>query len=539
MRIALPILLLSVALPAAVSAETIAARSHITRVTVFPGLAQITREVTVAGPAGMNQLVVPDLPAGVVPATLRVVGQGVTIGAVNVLSGRQPATADLTAPEVKAAQDEVDRLTQVLAGKEFAVAAIRLQAQATAEEIAFLHGLNQRAPAASTDELRAQAQMVNDEVLAATGRALDAEQKARAADLALKPDRDALDHAKKALAALQSGDAHATLVASVSGQGTVEITTYTPNADWQPVYDIHLDRKAGKLVIDRGVSVHQASGEDWTDVALTLSTARPSGQSAPSELSPDLISIAPEVQMDAAPMASAMKAPVMEAPVMLAAPSPGGGGAISAHTELLGATVTYRYPDPATIRSGVDAVRFSLDSVDLTADVYAEAVPSSDTTAYLMAKAKNDSGQVLLPGQAMLFADGAVVGADALPMTAAGTELTLGFGAIDGMRLSMTTPEKSSGDRGILSKSNGSHEVSLLKVENLTAEDWPLRVMGQVPYSEQDALVVKTKVDPAPTETDPDGKRGLLIWKTDIAAGKALTFRLETTLNWPAGQVLQ
>ena len=434
--------------PAALLADTIEARSTVTRVTIFPGLAQVVRVVEVKGPPGANQLIVPDLPAGTDASSIRVAGDGVTIGALSLAEGRQPATADLTAPELKAAQDEVTRLDLALAQKLAAVAEIRLQAKASDEEIGFLRGLNQRAPAAAaaTDDLRATAQMVNDEVLAAARRSFEAEQQALAAERALIPEREALDRAKQALAALMDAGKHATLLATVEGSGRIEITTYTENADWWPVYDLRLDRKGKTLTLERGAFVKQNSGEDWTNVDLTLSTARPSEQSAPTEVYPNLRRIAPPppagVVADAA-------APMMEAPVMAA--SKAAPVAARAQTEITGETVSYHYPGPASLRGGVEQARLTLDNVTLQAKVYAEAAPALDGSAYLMAKATNDSGQILLPGDAVLFADGAVAGTGSVPLTAAGADLTLGFGAIDGLRASVTVPVRSAGDRGILS----------------------------------------------------------------------------------------
>ena len=52
-----------------------------------------------------------------------------------------------------------------------------------------------------------------------------------------------------------------------------------------------LQRKDGKLRMDRGLMVTQSTGEDWQDVRLTLSTARPMDQSAPSELMPRFVRV--------------------------------------------------------------------------------------------------------------------------------------------------------------------------------------------------------------------------------------------------------
>ena len=110
---------------------------------------------------------------------------------------------------------------------------------------------------------------------------------------------------------------------------------------------------------------------------------------------------------------------------------------------------------------------------------------------------------VILPGSATLFADGAMVGQTQLPLIAAGDRLELGFGRIDGMRVERRVPEQTEGERGLIRSSNQRVEVATLRVENLTAEAWPLRVVDRVPVSTQDELVVDWSANPPPTETDP------------------------------------
>lgn len=530
--------LLCSAAPLALWADTIEAPSKVSSVVLYPWGASVTRQVELSAPAGVHELIVPDLPQGTDASQLRVSGEGVRIGSVTLVDGRKPVTGDMTPPEVQAARDTVERLEIALEGREVEVEAIRLKAAAAREQIAFLRAMKPEATGA--EDLRALSQMVGAEVLAASQAALAADQEALAAERDLKSDREALEKARQALAALiDEGAGKMTLAASVEGNGVLEITTFTPNASWQPVYDLRLERKADRLTLERGVVVSQYSGEDWSGVELILSTARPADQSAPTQLWPWLRRVgppdAPQPLGSAAPR-SKLEAEFSADAAMAAAPEP--VMVERAATEMMGATVTYRYGAAVEIRDGVEALRLKLDDIALSPEVVAEAVPARDATAFLVATAQNDSDQVLLPGPATLFADGAMVGQAHLPLTAAGDELRLGFGPIDGIRLERLVPEKTEGDRGVISKSNEMREVAILKIENLTGEAWPLRVIDQVPYSEQEDLVIRHTATPPASETDLDGQRGILAWDFELGAAETREIRLETTLSWPSGQIL-
>jgi len=41
------------------------------------------------------------------------------------------------------------------------------------------------------------------------------------------------------------------------------------------------------------------------------------------------------------------------------------------------------------------------------------------------------------------------------------------------------------------------------------------------------------------TETDIDGRRGVLAWEFDLPAGETRTVALDHTLKWPEGMILQ
>ncbi|NVB37462.1 mucoidy inhibitor MuiA family protein [Pseudenhygromyxa sp. WMMC2535] len=55
----------------------------------------------------------------------------------------------------------------------------------------------------------------------------------------------------------------------------VELSYFVPGARWAPAYAIRLDRSMRSASLELRAMVGQATGEDWRDVALTLSTATP------------------------------------------------------------------------------------------------------------------------------------------------------------------------------------------------------------------------------------------------------------------------
>lgn len=523
-------------------ADRIETTARVTDVTVYPWGAGVTREAALDLPAGAHELVIPGLPQGIDPDSLRVVGEGAVIGAVGLQQDRALPATPVKSPELTAAEDRVRQARQALSAHDARVAGIKAQGEAAEDLIEFLMKLAESDGMAAGSDIAALSGTVGQQLLQARQTAIRAEAEAETADQGREDLEQTLETAEAMLAALRGPDAPSSaLLVAVQGQGKparIRITSMTGDASWQPVYDLSLARKESTLRLDRGLLVRQDTGEDWANVHLLLSTARPMDQSAPSELQPQFPRIGEQeaklYNRPAAPMPEAEMARDYAASVAEVEPVVAG----SALAGVVGETVVYDYPTPVTLRHGADALRLPLDSHALTPEVVAEAVPRRDATAYLVADTVNATGAVILPGSASFYADGALVGRGALQLTAAGDKMKLGFGPLSGITLEHRIPDQIEGARGLISKSSERKEVAELRIHNLTGEEWPLRVIDQVPVSTQENLRIDWSADPAPDQTDPDGKRGLLVWNGKIAAGEERAITLTTALRWPEEKVL-
>jgi uncharacterized protein (TIGR02231 family) len=180
-----------------------------------------------------------------------------------------------------------------------------------------------------------------------------------------------------------------------------------------------------------------------------------------------------------------------------------------------------------------------MDRLPTDAKVAAVAIPLVDQTAYLSAEVTNTTGQPILPGPAILYADAAMVGGTTLDLIPQNGEATIGFGPINGLTLERTVPSRTEGEEGVLTSSNRKEETAVITVKNLTGEAWPVRLTDRVPYSEQDDLEITWQAEPMPSTRDPEGKRGLLVWEFEIAPGASETITLGSKIAWPQGMVLQ
>ena len=517
--------------------------ARIDQVTVYPWGAGVSRTLRLDLPQGAHELVVTGIPMDIDPGTLRVTGTGATIGAVSLQHSRAAPTTPEKSPEFLAARDEFRRIKAALAQHDARVAEIDARGAAAEDLIEFLMKLAESD--GTSGDFASLTASARAQLTEARQTIVRAEAEAEEADKASEDLAEELERATARLEALRAPEPQTgALVIAVQGAGApadIRITSLTRQASWQPVYDLSLQRKDSRLRMERGLTVTQNTGEDWRGVHLTLSTARPMDQSAPSELTPEFMRVFNEdsklYSRSASPAADSIErmqedayaAPVTEVEAVVV------GSAIAG---VVGETVIYDYPTPVDIRDSADALRLPLDAHDLTPEIVAEAVPRRDDSAYLVADTVNSTGAVILPGDATFYADGALVGRGMLEVTAAGEDMKLGFGPLTGIKLERHLPDETEGDSGIIMKSSERAETAVLSIRNLTGEEWPLRVIDQVPVSRQEDLRIDWSAEPAPDETDPEGKRGLLVWNGKIAAGEERSITLKTSLRWPDGMML-
>ncbi len=543
MRFAIAALMLY---PAAVLADSFTIASAPTAVTVFPIGAEITREVQIDLPAGAHDITLPDVPRWMDPALITATLSGARIDSVSHRDDPAPRSTQADTPQVAEARAALRAAEAELAAHEDKIAAAQIVIDAARAQMDFLTGLgtSETLPA-DVETLRALAQMIGDQSQASKLSAQQASIEIRALTLESEDLQENVERAENALDALLTADddfARLVIAATVAQAGTQTLTVHyrIDEAYWQPVYNARLTTgDAPSLVLERGANVEQGTGEDWTDVALTLSTVRPSGQSAPSEVQSRVRRIEepakPVANLSASRVQSELAdsaAPIIEAPVIVEDRS-------IATANQDGPFVRYEFPTPVTVANRADTLRIALDEVTFDAETFARAVPLEDETAFRMARFTNTSGEQLLGGTMTSFVDGQMTGQSRMAPVAAGQDATVAFGAIETLRLSRVRLDRNEGDRGIITRSNQITEDVRIDIENLGPTDWQVEVVDRIPVSEQEDLSIEWSAAPAPNETSYKDRKGVLLWTLDVAGQSTTSISLKTEVSWPEGMILR
>src|SRR5882757_1774226 len=268
-------------------AANLDAASQVDAVTVYPDGATITRIITLDLPSGDNTLVAKDFPTSLDPSSLRVEGEAgakLTIGAIDARPPRPIAPANL--PEIDKRIETLKDERADLQGAIAAAVARKKFAERFAE--ASPVGIGEKGEARPVSEWRAAFSAVADEVATADSAIRDAERKQRGIDREigrLEADRAAKPPSKF--------EVRIEVASAAATKATLRVTYAVRNARWMPLYDARLDTgaKDRKPAIElvRRAEISQSTGEDWSNVALAVSTVRVARRGNAPDLNPLLV----------------------------------------------------------------------------------------------------------------------------------------------------------------------------------------------------------------------------------------------------------
>ncbi len=334
----------------------------------------------------------------------------------------------------------------------------------------------------------------------------------------------------------------------IASPGTLEIAlTYNvPGAQWGPEYQIRYDTAKESIDLAYNAWIRQFTGEDWKDVAVTLSTARPQIGAAPPEIEPHYLQSRPpmrfKAQADAAAPTAEMhvrggrtaevQAQLDAAPEEYEAEIPGAELASSEFA------ASFSIPKAVDLPSGRDPRRVLVLQGTLTGKLSRYTAPRLSQNVYVTGEATNSLEAPLLAGPADVYIESAgakgktsnFVGKEQLKTVAAGQEFPVHLGIDQDIKVTHKLEKK----EYITKEGAPVRKIRyhyLITLESFKPAAAAVKLQDRVPVPAVKEIKV-TNVDLAPKPAE-EREDGILTWNLSPAPKQKIEIRVSYTIEFP------
>lgn len=498
-------------------------RAPITEVTLYPGIAAVQREARID--AQTRLLSFECLPASVDTQSLQISGdEGVRVGEIKTLmQSRQMAAKECTSP----LDQQIRSLEDQLANIEAEESAARLVGD-------FLQGMSKPG-----DEARISPAQIagTSQVLRQTSRdnSLRAHQiqrqkqdlLAQLQPLRQERDRTGSEQSQVMKVSVQLASARA---------ANVRLSYQVRGPSWQPSYRAQLNTTKQQVQLERQALVVQASGEDWSNVRLRLSTGQPSRSTQGVMPRPWMVDIAqplPPAAPAPAPIAMMARGGARAMREEAAAPDLPVLDVSSINTAY---STQFIVPYKISVPSSAERITLSLGQENLATSLLTRTAPVMEEAAYLIATLQAPPG-IWPAGPVALFRDEALVGNGRLDFgNAQALAQGLSFGRDDNVVVRRLPAQSHTGSGGWVSSKTERNIVRNYAVENRHNQPIALQVLDSAPVSRNEQIKVQSQYSPQPATISWNAENGMVAWEQNLAARSTAQFQATHQIRFPENQ---
>lgn len=517
--------------------------STLTEVTVYTDRARVVRTGSKQVAAGTVKLTFSELPMQLDQHSIQVTGSGdAVLKDVKIV---QSHTATFTDAQMRALVSQVQRFTRKQTALEDKISHARSEKSFVERIATTITGKNE---SDTPPELNPQKWMQMVSFYRSKFDALDAE--IRTAELAQAVIKDTLISLNKKILELgdnsqkSSTSVTVTLEVPQPTKLTLSLIYIIYGPSWEPLYDIRVITAQKKMELAYNARVRQATGEDWKNVVLKLSTAQPHiGGNCPDLASWQIDFQRPRPVLSesgygagmrlsksvAAPaMARQSNVEVLAAPLQVA----------TAVVETRGTAAVFTVEGKSIVKGDNAPHKVAIMTKMFEPEFVYTAVPKLAPYVYLRASTKNTTEYPLLAGAVGIFLDNNYVGTSRLEYIAPNASFHADLGIDKGIDVSYRLVKKYRAKEGLVNKRDKILYKYLITLTNSKKTDEQIRVQDQIPLSSDQDISVELVTPEISKETKMPHKntQGFITWEYTLKAGEKKDIPLIFSVEYPQGR---
>ena len=537
MRLGFSIIVGCLAAASSYSAETVRLPSTVTSVTVYGDRAAVTRTAETSLRPGFYLLSFDNLPSGILDQSVRVSGEA---AGAKILDVRVETTFLDTIPEerIQALQSRIQEL-------QAQVNELNDRTSILAMERDFISQIKAQSADNISKDLKVQRPTVEDwqKVLAFLDVNLNknfSDQRKVAKDRTdLQAKIDALQRQVNLISPGSRKSRKSILVdVEVTKEGSLKLSPQyvVLGSGWHPQYELRFGTETGEVELTYRGIIHQSTGEDWSNVDVTLSTARPDVGGVKPDLYPWYVT----VQEPMRPMMKGMaNAPSAMSEVVVSAQAQGRVGAVEtqvARVESDQLSALFHIVAKSSVPSDNIPHTVTIEIGKLHSELSSSSAPKLSPFVYLKASVRNTTDAPLLGGAASIFSNDDFVSTSRLNAVAPNESFDVYLGIDPGVKIERRLVNKFTDYTGTFTKNvRVSYEIRYMLENNRRSAD-TVAVEENIPISQNEKIVVE-QVEPSEKQMRPDDK-GILTWKIPLKAGEKKNWILKFNVEYPQGTTI-
>ncbi|MBE9226922.1 mucoidy inhibitor MuiA family protein [Phormidium sp. LEGE 05292] len=317
-----------------------------------------------------------------------------------------------------------------------------------------------------------------------------------------------------------------TLETAFPGDCELEISYLVSQVNWTPFYDLRNTSTSKRINLTCLAEIRQRTGEDWKEVNVTLSTAKPTLATQTPKLETWYIT---STKVSACSQKYAQTDDFAELEALLAEENDTDKQQellrvqkLVDRTTKLAGVVTFKLDKNYTILSDGTPHKVTVFNKNLPCFIEYVAIPRQMSFAFLEATVTNNTnGLTFLPGKANIFFDNALIGTTELENITPGQDFKLNFGIDRTLKIEQDLVERNIEIIGNYRRTTYGYKITVL---NLKAKKIKLKLIVQLPVSRDEKVKVRL------ISANPEihlGEMGQLEWLLNLRAKGKRQFKLE------------
>jgi len=512
-------------------------QSKIDAVTVYLDRAMITRTVDIDLVKGSQDLVIDNLPAYIIDDSVRVMGQGsvkAKISGVKVkrifLQEHQLKKIEELRGELEKIKDEKkqieDKLVSLNTQKKF-IESIKISSSDKISKELYIQKADTKNWDKVLDFIYQKLGGINEQAILFEQEKRILLKKIKALEAELNRYRSKRLPEKKLV--------EIAIEAAAEGKMTLRINYLIPGARWIPSYDVRVDSDSSSICLNYYGIISQKTGEDWKNVKLSLSTAKPHISGLLPELDPWYIDL--QRPFFGKAMKRAMADTVMQESYKPFSPQEELKQE-KAYAESRDTSVTFNIRKRETILGKGEPFKTTITQERLQAKLSYICTPKLYEFAFLKAEVINDTKYPFLQGEVSIFLGENYVGKSKIDTIPIDKRFDLHLGVDERIHVERRLIGEKT-DKSFIGKKEVHSYIYRIAIENLMKKDKIIIVHDQVPVARHPDIQVKlVKSTPAivPEEDLQERSPGLLEWQLNLPAQKTKTIEFEFSVSFPKGK---